>query len=171
MRLTWRRLLSIVGMVAAALESFLAARWCLATDVLCCSRGSWGRKHFSSESMRCAAPGAPCSFLDPHYGSSCIQKHNFVRLLAYTYEVREDIFRKISATFNKLSNNPSMGCDINHQYGENREKKTLWRESVQLESVRLPINHLRMDALDSIAVSVFVFFLILTNQKQIQMTI
>ena len=40
---------------------------------------------------QCMYPGAPCSFLDPHYSSSCLQKHNFVRLLAYTYEVRGQI--------------------------------------------------------------------------------
>ena len=35
---------------------------------------------------QCMYPGAPCSYLDPHYSSSCLQKHNFVRLLAYTYQ-------------------------------------------------------------------------------------
>jgi len=35
---------------------------------------------------QCMYPGAPCSYLDPHYPSACVQKHNFVRLLAYTYE-------------------------------------------------------------------------------------
>jgi len=35
---------------------------------------------------QCMYPGAPCSYLDPHYPSQCVQKHNFVRLLAYTYE-------------------------------------------------------------------------------------
>lgn len=35
---------------------------------------------------QCMYPGAPCSYLDPHYPSSCLQKHNFVRLLAYTYQ-------------------------------------------------------------------------------------
>ena len=45
---------------------------------------------------QCMYPGAPCSFLDPHYSSSCLQKHNFVRLLAYTYEVRRrEEFRNI----------------------------------------------------------------------------
>jgi len=34
---------------------------------------------------QCMYPGAPCSFIDHHYHSACIQKHNFVRLLAYTY--------------------------------------------------------------------------------------
>ena len=33
-------------------------------------------------------PGSPCSYLDPHYPSTCLQKHNFVRLLAYTYTVQ-----------------------------------------------------------------------------------
>ena len=44
---------------------------------------------------QCMYPGAPCSFLDPHYSSSCLQKHNFVRLLAYTYEVRGKKLREI----------------------------------------------------------------------------
>ena len=35
---------------------------------------------------QCMYPGAPCSFIDPHYHSACLQKHNFVRLLCYTYE-------------------------------------------------------------------------------------
>jgi len=35
---------------------------------------------------QCMYPGAPCSFIDQHYHSACIQKHNFVRLLAYTYQ-------------------------------------------------------------------------------------
>ena len=35
---------------------------------------------------QCMYPGAPCSFIDPHFNSGCLQKHNFVRLLAYTYE-------------------------------------------------------------------------------------
>ena len=35
---------------------------------------------------QCMYPGAPCSYLDPHYPSSCLQKHNFVRLLAYTFD-------------------------------------------------------------------------------------
>merc|ERR1711962_344195 len=35
---------------------------------------------------QCMYPGAPCSYIDPHYHSACLQKHNFARLLAYTYE-------------------------------------------------------------------------------------
>merc|ERR1712048_755453 len=35
---------------------------------------------------QCMYPGAPCSFIDPAFHSGCLQKHNFVRLLAYTYE-------------------------------------------------------------------------------------
>jgi len=35
---------------------------------------------------QCMYPGAPCSFIDHAYHSGCLQKHNFVRLLAYTYE-------------------------------------------------------------------------------------
>ncbi len=31
-------------------------------------------------------PSAPCSYVDHKYHSQCLQKHNFVRLLAYTYE-------------------------------------------------------------------------------------
>ena len=31
-------------------------------------------------------PTAPCSFIDHKYPSQCLQKHNFVRLLTYTYE-------------------------------------------------------------------------------------
>ena len=31
-------------------------------------------------------PSAPCSFVEKKYYSQCLQKHNFVRLLAYTYE-------------------------------------------------------------------------------------
>ncbi len=31
-------------------------------------------------------PSAPCSYIDSKVYSSCLQKHNFVRLLAYTYE-------------------------------------------------------------------------------------
>jgi hypothetical protein len=35
---------------------------------------------------QCMYPGAPCSFVDTQYHSQCLQKHNFIRLLAYTYE-------------------------------------------------------------------------------------
>lgn len=35
---------------------------------------------------QCMYPDAPCSFIDRAFHSSCLQKHNFVRLLAYTYE-------------------------------------------------------------------------------------
>ena len=39
---------------------------------------------------QCSQPGAPCSYLSPALPSSCLQKHNFVRLLAYTFDqVRE----------------------------------------------------------------------------------
>jgi len=31
-------------------------------------------------------PSAPCSYIDHKVYSQCLQKHNFVRLLAYTYE-------------------------------------------------------------------------------------
>jgi len=35
---------------------------------------------------QCMYPSAPCSFIEKKYYSSCLQKHNFVRLLAYTYD-------------------------------------------------------------------------------------
>ena len=35
---------------------------------------------------QCMYPSAPCSYIDPIIKSSCLQKHNYVRLLAYTYE-------------------------------------------------------------------------------------
>ena len=35
---------------------------------------------------QCMYPSAPCSFVDKKYYSECLQKHNFVRLLSYTYE-------------------------------------------------------------------------------------
>merc|ERR550539_1936005 len=36
---------------------------------------------------QCMYPSAPCSYIDAHkLASQCLQKHNFVRLLAYTYE-------------------------------------------------------------------------------------
>ena len=35
---------------------------------------------------QCKYQGNPCSYIDPSIRSSCIQKHNFVRLLAYTYQ-------------------------------------------------------------------------------------
>ena len=35
---------------------------------------------------QCSQPGAPCSYLSPALPSSCLQKHNFVRLLAYTFD-------------------------------------------------------------------------------------
>jgi hypothetical protein len=35
---------------------------------------------------QCIYPNAPCSYIDSHFHSSCIQKHNFVRLLAWTHE-------------------------------------------------------------------------------------
>lgn len=35
---------------------------------------------------QCIYAGAPCSYIDSHYHSSCIQKHNFVRLVAWTHE-------------------------------------------------------------------------------------
>ncbi|TRY80618.1 hypothetical protein TCAL_13247 [Tigriopus californicus] len=35
---------------------------------------------------QCMYPTAPCSYIDNKYYSQCLQKHNFVRLLAYTYE-------------------------------------------------------------------------------------
>ena len=32
-------------------------------------------------------PEAPCSYIDnKYYSSACLQKHNFIRLLVYTYE-------------------------------------------------------------------------------------
>ena len=35
----------------------------------------------------CRYPSAPCSYIDQtKLASQCLQKHNFVRLLAYTYE-------------------------------------------------------------------------------------
>ena len=44
---------------------------------------------------QCMYPGSPCSYLDPHYPSSCLQKHNFVRLLAYTYTVHTRKRRRV----------------------------------------------------------------------------
>ena len=35
---------------------------------------------------QCLYPQAPCSFIDHAYHSSCLQKHSFVRLLAYSYQ-------------------------------------------------------------------------------------
>lgn len=35
---------------------------------------------------QCLYPQAPCSFIDHAYHSSCLQKHSFVRLMAYSYE-------------------------------------------------------------------------------------
>merc|ERR1712126_772902 len=36
---------------------------------------------------QCMYPSAPCSYIDQtKLASQCLQKHNFVRLLAYTYE-------------------------------------------------------------------------------------
>jgi len=35
---------------------------------------------------QCMYPSAPCSFVDKKYYSQCLQKHNFVRLLAYTHD-------------------------------------------------------------------------------------
>ncbi|ODN05207.1 hypothetical protein Ocin01_01494 [Orchesella cincta] len=35
---------------------------------------------------QCIYPNAPCSYVDSHYHSRCIQKHNFVRLVAWTHE-------------------------------------------------------------------------------------
>ncbi|CAL8148324.1 unnamed protein product [Orchesella dallaii] len=35
---------------------------------------------------QCIYPNAPCSYVDSHYHSKCIQKHNFVRLVAWTHE-------------------------------------------------------------------------------------
>ncbi|XP_022249108.1 uncharacterized protein LOC106461308 [Limulus polyphemus] len=35
---------------------------------------------------KCMSPGAPCSFLDDSYSSRCLQKYNYQRLLAWTYE-------------------------------------------------------------------------------------
>nr|XP_040574366.1 LOW QUALITY PROTEIN: uncharacterized protein LOC121123311 [Lepeophtheirus salmonis] len=35
---------------------------------------------------QCIYPSAPCSYIDHKYHSSCLQKFNFVRMLAYTYE-------------------------------------------------------------------------------------
>jgi len=35
---------------------------------------------------QCHAPELPCNYIDPLLKSSCLQKYNFVRLLAYTYE-------------------------------------------------------------------------------------
>ena len=34
---------------------------------------------------QCVYPGAPCSYISTAYSSSCLQKHSFVRLLAYTF--------------------------------------------------------------------------------------
>ncbi|XP_035705465.1 LIM domain-containing protein A isoform X2 [Folsomia candida] len=33
---------------------------------------------------QCIYPNAPCSYIDPHFHSKCIQKHNFIRLVAWT---------------------------------------------------------------------------------------
>jgi len=35
---------------------------------------------------QCHAPELPCNYIDPLLKSACLQKYNFVRLLAYTYE-------------------------------------------------------------------------------------
>ena len=35
---------------------------------------------------QCMYPQAPCSFIDHAYHSACLQKHSFVRLLAYSYQ-------------------------------------------------------------------------------------
>ena len=42
--------------------------------------------HFLSNQSVFRYPSAPCSFIEKKYYSSCLQKHNFVRLLAYTYD-------------------------------------------------------------------------------------
>jgi hypothetical protein len=49
--------------------------------------GSGYEKYTQTQRLeQCMYPKAPCSYIDPIIKSSCLQKHNFVRLLAYTYE-------------------------------------------------------------------------------------
>ena len=36
---------------------------------------------------QCMYPGAPCSYISTAFHSSCLQKHSFVRLLAYTFHL------------------------------------------------------------------------------------
>ena len=49
--------------------------------------GSGYEKYTQTQRLeQCMYPKAPCSYIDPVIKSSCLQMHNFVRLLAYTYE-------------------------------------------------------------------------------------
>ena len=49
--------------------------------------GSGYEKYTQTQRLeQCMYPKAPCSYIDPIIKSSCLQKHNFVCLLAYTYE-------------------------------------------------------------------------------------
>jgi len=52
------------------------------------SHGHGHSKHYT-QTLRleqCIYPNAPCSYIDSHYYSRCLQKHNFIRLVAWTYE-------------------------------------------------------------------------------------
>ena len=56
---------------------------------ICAGFGAGYERYTQTQRLeQCMYPGSPCSYLDPHYPSSCLQKHNFVRLLAYTYTVQ-----------------------------------------------------------------------------------
>ena len=56
---------------------------------MCSGFGAGYERYTQTQRLeQCMYPGSPCSYLDPHYPSTCLQKHNFVRLLAYTYTVQ-----------------------------------------------------------------------------------
>jgi len=50
------------------------------------AQSKYGKYTQTTRLEQCVHPGTPCSYLSPSLPSSCLQKHNFVRLLAYTFD-------------------------------------------------------------------------------------